>query len=77
MKKLLNRVIGWFRPAERFVSFKMDRKYDRRVGDEISLYVQECGGHFELLRSEVQFHVPEHCREFVLLKYPFLKGGQL
>ena len=41
--------------------------------DEISLYVQEIGGHFEIQRHNIEFFVPVEYREFILIKYPFLE----
>jgi hypothetical protein len=43
------------------------------LADEISLYVQNVGGYFEIHRSTVEFYVPKEQFEFTILKYPFLK----
>ena len=54
------------------ISFTMD-KYSRiSVKDEVSLYVQEIGGSFEIQKRVIEFYVPVEYREFMLLKYPFL-----
>jgi hypothetical protein len=41
--------------------------------DEVSLYVQEIGGHFEIQKRVIEFFVPEEYRDFILIKYPFLE----
>lgn len=41
--------------------------------DEVSLYVQEIGGSFEIQRHTIEFFVPAEYRDFILIKYPFLE----
>ena len=41
--------------------------------DELSLYVQESGGHYEIQRYVIEFFIPVEYREFILIKYPFLE----
>ena len=49
-------------------------KYQYYEGlDDVSLYVQECGGYFELQRYVIEFFVPEEYRDFFIIKYPFLR----
>jgi hypothetical protein len=44
------------------------------VLDDVSLYVQQAGGYFETHRGYVvEFFVPEEYRDFVVMKYPFLR----
>jgi len=48
--------------------------HGRAVIDDVGLYVQELGGHFETHRGHViEFFVPAEYRDFVILKYPFLR----
>jgi hypothetical protein len=48
--------------------------HGRNVLDDVGLYVQELGGHFETHRGHViEFFVPVEYRDFVILKYPFLR----
>jgi hypothetical protein len=57
------------------ISFLGNYLYDdRNILDEIGLYVQECGGHFAMARSyNIEFFIPVEYRDFILIKYPFLK----
>lgn len=55
------------------ISFTLDKFSKIPVKDEISLYVQECGGHFEIQRHNIEFFVPVEYRDFILIKYPFLE----
>ena len=55
------------------ISFTIDKFSKFAIKDEVSLYVQECGGHFEIQKRTIEFFVPPEYREFVILKYPFLK----
>ena len=49
-------------------------KWNRNdAADDISLYVQECGGYFEVTRHNIEFYVPVEYKDFMILKYPFLK----
>lgn len=41
--------------------------------DDISLYVQDCGGYFIIQRHVYEFYIPEEYREFLIMKYPFLE----
>jgi hypothetical protein len=54
------------------ISFTIDKFSKFTTKDEVSLYVQECGGHFEVQKRTIEFFVPQEYREFMLLKYPFL-----
>ena len=48
--------------------------HGRNVLDDVGLYVQQLGGHFETHRGHVvEFFVPQEYRDFVILKYPFLQ----
>jgi hypothetical protein len=55
------------------ISFTIDKFNKIPVKDEISLYVQEIGGHFEIQRRVIEFFIPEEYREFIIIKYPFLE----
>jgi hypothetical protein len=55
------------------ISFTIDKFTKIPVKDEISLYVQEIGGHFEIQRRVIEFFIPEEYREFIIIKYPFLE----
>jgi hypothetical protein len=55
------------------ISFTIDKFSNISYKDEISLYVQECGGHFEIQRHTIEFFVPDEYCEFILLKYPALE----
>jgi len=42
--------------------------------DDIGFYAQSVGGYFEMRRGfTVEFFVPPEYREFMIMKYPFLK----
>lgn len=42
--------------------------------DNIGFYTQSVGGYFEIHRGvKVEFFVPPEYRDFILIKYPFLK----
>ena len=48
--------------------------HGRNVLDDVGLYVQQVGGHFETHRGHVvEFFVPQEYREFVIIKYQFLR----
>ena len=48
--------------------------HGKNVLDDVSLYVQQAGGYFETHRGYVvEFFVPEEYRDFVVMKYPFLR----
>lgn len=55
------------------ISFTIDKFTKISGKDEVSLYVQECGGYFEIQRHVIEFFVPAEYREFILIKYPFLQ----
>lgn len=56
------------------ISFTINKyKYYEENLDDVSLYVQESGGYFEIQRFVVEFYVPEEYRDFILIKYPFLE----
>ena len=54
------------------ISLTVNKFAEILVKDEVSLYVQECGGYFEIKKRVIEFFVPTEYREFMLLKYPFL-----
>jgi hypothetical protein len=54
------------------ISFTIDKFTKIPVKDELSLYVQEIGGYFEIQKRVVEFFIPEEYREFMIIKYPFL-----
>lgn len=41
--------------------------------DDVGFYVQKCGGEFHIGRHEVEFTFEEIHKDFVLMKFPFLK----
>lgn len=43
------------------------------LADDVSLYVQDAGGFFEIHRSMVEFYIPKEYFDFMILKYPFLR----
>lgn len=55
------------------ISFTMSKWSRHDEADEVSLYVQSCSGHFEVTRHDIEFFVPAEYRDFMLIKYPFLK----
>lgn len=54
------------------ISFIMSKWNRHDEADDVSLYVQSCGGYFEVTRHKLEFYVPVEYREFMLIKYPFL-----
>ena len=56
----------------KMISFTIDKFTKIPVKDELSLYVQEIGGYFEIQKRVVEFFIPEEYREFMIIKYPFL-----
>ena len=56
------------------ISFTINKyRYYEHNLDEVGLYVQECGGYFEIQRYDIEFYVPTEYRDFMLMKYPFLR----
>ena len=55
------------------ISFTIDKFSKMALKVEVSLYVQEIGGHFEIQKRVIEFFVPEEYRDFILIKYPFLE----
>jgi hypothetical protein len=55
------------------ISFTIDKFSKISVKDELSLYVQEIGGYFEIQKRVIEFFVPEEYRDFMIIKYPFLE----
>jgi len=55
------------------ISFTMSKWDSHPEADDISLYVQEAGGYFETSRNSVEFYIPVEYRDFMIMKYPFLK----
>lgn len=55
------------------ISFVLDKFSKLPLKDEVSLYVQEIGGYFEIQRHNIEFFVPAEYRDFILIKYPFLE----
>jgi len=45
----------------------------QQFADEIGFYVQRIGGELAVRRHDVEFTVPLRYKDFVLIKYPFLK----
>jgi hypothetical protein len=45
----------------------------KNYADEVGFYVQKCGGEIAVRRHDVEFTVPLHYKDFVLIQYPFLK----
>jgi hypothetical protein len=45
----------------------------KQYADEIGFYIQRCGGELAVRRHAVEFTVPIRYKDFVLIKYPFLK----
>ena len=54
------------------ISFTIDKFSKIPVKDEVSLYVQEIGGYFEIQKRVIEFFIPVEYREFMLLKFPQL-----
>jgi hypothetical protein len=54
------------------ISFTMSKWNRLPEADDISLYVQDCGGYFEIHRDNVEFYIPVEYRDFLILRYPFL-----
>ena len=55
------------------ISFTINKYSYYDQTDDVSLYVQEIGGYFEIQRHNVEFFVPVEYRDFILIKYPFLE----
>jgi hypothetical protein len=55
------------------ISFTIDKFTKIPLKDEVSLYVQEIGGYFEIQKRVIEFFIPEEYRDFILIKYPFLE----
>ena len=55
------------------ISFTIDKFSKIPVKDEVSLYVQEIGGYFEIQKRVIEFFIPVEYKEFILIKYPFLE----
>jgi hypothetical protein len=55
------------------ISFTLDKFSKIPLKDEVSLYVQEIGGSFEIQKRVIEFFVPAEYRDFMLMKYPFLR----
>ena len=55
------------------ISFTMSKWKRLPEADDISLYVQECGGHFEITKNDIEFYIPIEYRDFMLIKFPFLE----
>lgn len=55
------------------ISFTIDKWKPYEKLDELSLYVQEIGGHFEVQRRAIEFYVPDEYQSILLLKYPELE----
>ena len=56
------------------ISFTINKyRYYEEDLDELGLYVQECGGHYEIQRYVIEFFVPAEYRDFIIMKYPFLE----
>lgn len=55
------------------ISFTISKWSKHKEADEVSLYVQEVGGYFEVQRHNIEFFVPVEYRDFILIKYPFLE----
>jgi hypothetical protein len=55
------------------ISFTLDKFSKIPIKDDVSLYVQEIGGHFEIQRHVIEFFVPQEYRDFIIMKYPFLE----
>jgi len=55
------------------ISFTVDKFTKIPLKDEVSLYVQEIGGSFEIQKRVIEFFVPVEYRDFILIKYPFLE----
>ena len=54
------------------ISFMLSTRHP--LADEVSLYVQANGGHYEIHGATVvEFYVPKENFEFTILKYPFLQ----
>jgi len=45
----------------------------KQHADDVGFYVQDIGGEFAVRKHEVEFIFPQRFKDFVLIKYPFLK----
>lgn len=41
--------------------------------DDVGFYIQQLGGSFHISKHEIEFTFEDIHRDFVLIKYPFLK----
>jgi tRNA 2-selenouridine synthase SelU len=55
------------------ISFTIDKFSKWPLKDDVSLYVQEIGGYFEIQKYTIEFFVPVEYRDFILIKYPLLE----
>jgi len=55
------------------ISFTIDKFSKIPLKDDVSLYVQEIGGYFEIQKRVIEFFIPVEYREFMIIKYPFLE----
>jgi len=55
------------------ISFTIDKFSKIPLKDDVSLYVQEIGGYFEIQKRVIEFFIPVEYRDFILIKYPFLE----
>ena len=55
------------------ISFTINKWKRHPEADDVSLYVQECGGHIEVHKATIEFYIPVEYRDFILIKYPFLE----
>jgi hypothetical protein len=73
LKKLCSILKFWSKEKQVFILFTIDKFSKIPVRDEVSLYVQEVGGRFEIHKRVIKFFVPAEYRDFVIMKYPFLE----
>jgi hypothetical protein len=59
--------------------YTMNRWYRefKELKDEVGDYIQGIGGEFHIARHDIEFTFEEKYRDFVLIKYPFLKEAPL
>ena len=58
------------------ISFTMNKWLRHNDADDVSLYVQECGGEFAIRKRHIEFYVPIEHSAIVALKFPFLRAEQ-
>jgi len=45
----------------------------KQYADDVGFYAQDIGGYFHVRKHNVEFTFPQRYKDFVMIKYPFLK----